>query len=857
MLEDRIRNVSLVELVRHSNASVRLTNCISCAEETGRLPFHTVGEYLDAGNTAFEEIMKIQNLGRRSAGELDGMVKEFINDPDVYFGASMDSVEEVTHNSRLEEFLQNPERVDSLSEVEWNIWKNAVCDSSLSDRRISEILVDVGYEWPQSRFSEKLSDYCIAGFNELLSIPGIGRLKRRYIVIAFGLAAREAQTKESLSDENSGSEGKERQPNDNKYLLEEKINPNELFEKSLKVLTEREREIILKRYGMNDRPRETLETLGQHYNVTRERIRQIESVALKKLKRGQSKAAIELFINNSEQIIYQELTGGDRVILRSQLSERERSLSGEFRCALEVIYESVERWLDSVARATPSGWYMYPCDPEDISNWEVIINDYCSKVALPRPVDSLVKPLQLATDQLEIALGFMEQFRIFSGYLIKGNSTPRKRRCIHAHQLMSHIFKRKPATTEQIQYQYHIHYPSDQCSTRDLDIVLSDAPHLFVNLNESGWMAIGMTCATQKPSTVVDETATNDSSELLLNVEDSVEEKEGETLFQIVYKMVEDEGPMAFITARERFTEIAGDRYSPNSVFPTLITNTAFVRMAPGIIGTKSQLDTVDSLRHVSPLLLRSSQCKIYVLARAAGTPRIEYPLWTPAMEHTWCKWAGEQDDKALFHSLLAVVEPMTWPTSDTESNWWLDRKEREGHYQLETKPSRLDEKVPDPDDLYAVLMYAYAVGSVNWMVANRVIGCRIDDHHIISILALLVATKALCPIGGWQECHKISSEADNVVMRLEKERSERGFIEWSALGINGIDVPTNCARTWVQSDALRNLTSKILPGEEYRTDTTYSSGELDIDSLDEMMKRHKQHRIEEQLKSYVNSEDS
>ncbi len=55
-------------------------------------------------------------------------------------------------------------------------------------------------------------------------------------------------------------------------------------------LTERERDVIRLRFGLDDGYARTLEEVGQHFKVTRERIRQIEAKALKKLKQpGRSK----------------------------------------------------------------------------------------------------------------------------------------------------------------------------------------------------------------------------------------------------------------------------------------------------------------------------------------------------------------------------------------------------------------------------------------------------------------------------------------------------------------------------------------------------------------------------------------
>ena len=53
----------------------------------------------------------------------------------------------------------------------------------------------------------------------------------------------------------------------------------------LDTLTERERGVLKLRFGMDDGTQRTLEEVGRHFGVTRERIRQIEGKALKKLKK--------------------------------------------------------------------------------------------------------------------------------------------------------------------------------------------------------------------------------------------------------------------------------------------------------------------------------------------------------------------------------------------------------------------------------------------------------------------------------------------------------------------------------------------------------------------------------------------
>lgn len=58
----------------------------------------------------------------------------------------------------------------------------------------------------------------------------------------------------------------------------------ESMKNALAVLSERERQVLELRFGLVDGKDHTLEEVGQYFNVTRERIRQIESKALRKLR---------------------------------------------------------------------------------------------------------------------------------------------------------------------------------------------------------------------------------------------------------------------------------------------------------------------------------------------------------------------------------------------------------------------------------------------------------------------------------------------------------------------------------------------------------------------------------------------
>lgn len=73
----------------------------------------------------------------------------------------------------------------------------------------------------------------------------------------------------------------------------------EQVEKILCNLSEREREVLEMRYGLVDGRERTLEEIGTMYHVTRERIRQIENKALRKLQNPKYKRELEGFLENN------------------------------------------------------------------------------------------------------------------------------------------------------------------------------------------------------------------------------------------------------------------------------------------------------------------------------------------------------------------------------------------------------------------------------------------------------------------------------------------------------------------------------------------------------------------------------
>src|SRR6202047_4754359 len=75
-------------------------------------------------------------------------------------------------------------------------------------------------------------------------------------------------------------------------------NLREITEEVLKTLTPREEKILKMRFGLEDGSEHTLEEVGQRFAVTRERIRQIEAKALRKLRHPSRSHRLRAFLEN-------------------------------------------------------------------------------------------------------------------------------------------------------------------------------------------------------------------------------------------------------------------------------------------------------------------------------------------------------------------------------------------------------------------------------------------------------------------------------------------------------------------------------------------------------------------------------
>src|SRR3989344_4856627 len=117
------------------------------------------------------------------------------------------------------------------------------------------------------------------------------------------------------------------------------LDPYVVTMNALNGLKERERDVIVNRYGLTDGQKVTLEEVGKKFNITRERVRQIESATLHKLAIHPTKDLTQLIRLINSHIVSQggvialsELVG----YIRSPQTEQVELKTNALRLAMEV-----------------------------------------------------------------------------------------------------------------------------------------------------------------------------------------------------------------------------------------------------------------------------------------------------------------------------------------------------------------------------------------------------------------------------------------------------------------------------------------------------------------------------------------
>ncbi|MCZ8322991.1 MAG: sigma factor-like helix-turn-helix DNA-binding protein [Novosphingobium sp.] len=278
-------DISIAEFIRSQVASTRLINC----SRADYLISTTVRTALSDRDTVERECLKLGNFGKRTLNELNALLDTAVAETRFAQDFEIEAPRDVSAFEIICRLFDNItlRELCSVRPISVRL-TNGIAGFSHQDNSLGILFRD----WSSvrqdlrrqknmgSKSVDELQELCLDFIEECLSLNGIPDTESRKI--ALSILKQEKLAKElsdiavtALSDATPVSAG---------VLVEEDVQRPEVFaERLLALLDERSRDVVRRRFGFMDSGAETLELIAQTYGVTRERIRQLESKALRKL----------------------------------------------------------------------------------------------------------------------------------------------------------------------------------------------------------------------------------------------------------------------------------------------------------------------------------------------------------------------------------------------------------------------------------------------------------------------------------------------------------------------------------------------------------------------------------------------
>jgi hypothetical protein len=822
-----VRERRIADLVAENAASVRLSNSISAAAGAGSLPYDTVGEYLDAAEQASAVMCRsIRNFGQKTARELAALVnEECARHPRPWVKPDADAEAEV----------RAARRSDLLA-----LFSGQTIGEFLAGEHVSVRLGNV-LTRPELR-DRPLTDVFDGSVFTIASMMRITNLGRKSIdefrILCARLVARRFRTEgyDPLSCEAGaqlllGGMGAVSLVVDAFKIAELNDDvPTHLaladrVDWLLSELDARSADVLQSRFGIDRPTSETLEEIGNRLKVTRERIRQIEAKALRKLQKRTLRASVRKLIADQAPGAWSALRSDDSLLIRDELHARKRRLDPRLVFALEISGMELDQWLDEIAAPFPLGWHVSEAHRKSIDEAARSLTKSMESLPIPRAFDGFDPSLD--SDSIAAASQLVLGLRVKSGYVMPARVGARLSRVIGLHAILA----RRPggAVLTDLITEYHGRFPNDMCSGRDAEIVMQAASHLFIETEERHWAALG-------PGGVLPPR--REAAECIR----PFAEDPG-TIAGALQDALRARGPTRLTDLTDDAEEILPEGRSSNSIGPVLLTRSdLFVRLLPGVYGLPEHLEMQSSIPEEASYLLNETQARLYCLARFADEPQGTFPFWSANTEYRMCKWARHSGSQSVFSSLLAIADIGTWPLPEDRKDEWILLKARQGRFEA-SGPLRRDAAYerPDLERVLAACIYASKTGSLSWMSVNRICGRKLDSHGGVGTIALLLRLGALVgpEPGGfdWLRRCPCSSDMARLVSFLSEELSRTGILDWnSAVGQELAKRASESAPSsdsWIDAEAFDDMVGGRTPEGLAET----------LDPIEELLAQHRQVR--------------
>lgn len=175
------------------------------------------------------------------------------------------------------------------------------------------------------------------------------------------------------------------------------FNPLEVVNSLLKSLSSKEADVIRRRYGLSEQGKETLETIGSHYNVTRERIRQIENQSISKIKQSTQfteivkpvEHLVTSFIDNHGGVVSEEMLYESLLHVHKNHEQQQQAISFIMS---QLLDEKIERLATS--RKYRAGWKLRLTSMDFVDSTIAALEKVVDEAGLPQEFDQLYERFQ-------------------------------------------------------------------------------------------------------------------------------------------------------------------------------------------------------------------------------------------------------------------------------------------------------------------------------------------------------------------------------------------------------------------------------------------------------------------------------
>lgn len=764
------RSLPMIQIIPflEENASKRLEHCIKIALAARNFPYDTMDDYLLAPREErLRRLMRLPNVGKKSANEFDTLARYWFESKTTSVdGGQLDQAGRSVCSSLLPTLETANARETSMATI-------ADYADSLGLVRLAAFV------------RTAISEQCLPfeTLEQYLALPVEVRLiKLKRIPNMTDEAAGELS--EVISDW-AGSNCVGFTPESRQCFLEDKS-----FECESAVnvardpslgdryysLTPREKDVVDRRFAIGRDERQTLEEIGQEYGVTRERIRQIEISAIKKMRAARISKSWELYIADHRQEIINALFNDQPLV------QEPARITGEFALAMTVVSGSAVNFLNQNTQRFDDYYWVKP--DFDVIEIQTARNRLAIMVAqrdvLPLSIRECAEVMHESRVVIEAAISALGGYKLYSGWIIKGVASARKKRIVNILNLFHQGQIASPASLWDIKVAYWMNYSLDKCSGRDLLISLQEHPSHFINLRELGWLCL----------TTVHRSTDGEADPRLLP-QDIPKEfyskpvKTGHGLANCIYEIVEKFGPLRLSDAAVIFQR-EYPKYSKASMYPVLVCFADFIRLAPGVIGIQAHRRNDQQVASARQILLTERDVDLYIIAKNSTPPRLVYPLWDIEMERQWADWLLQRQDYERLGAFLSVAQIADWRIDkSTRCEWERRRESMDGKADI-PQIRRFDERIINISMLMTALAAASIYGSVNWMFLNQALGWRVETSRVAVILAVLIRSGVFCPTRRWTNCHRFTERGKELARTL----LSRSFLDE--------DLPTDVLRSFL-----------------------------------------------------------